>query len=572
MGIDELLISTGVDTLIKYVHDKKRVEIEKVALDLNLPFKTVEEWAKALENDNIIRIEYKFTKIYLVWAEGSSKSLINSIGDVSEARDKMETLLAESFARLKSTDNEIIFVEDEYKKLINNLMPKIQDIESKVVKLSKLGDDADDVYTDELKRFSELKSAYLKLILALDAKHKEWDNLSKQIEGPEFKIKGLEIVDSFKDNLLIKRNEVLTKLKEFNARVETDRKDLEKAKKLSGDVQHLSAKIHEFNEMQNDLDIKLEGVRSKQMGLEKMIIKFTGQSDPKKGIEIMRSELMNVHGSVEQITTKVQDMSHKITSQMKVLNQLSSSYQDLKETHILDKLSNIEQKQTDFNNKLDELKMLHEKIKSSTKLGKEIDEGLKSLELIGHNIESERDQIVDNFEDIERDFDDKMSHLVSLDDKYTSLESQTKSYLQKLKTESNDYRGDLKTIQSEEKQITDNIDKYKIELNTYSKYLKAWATKYKNMLAQRDNASKVLTEIREIKQMKNKLEGDLVGLRKKFKLLDVVKKNNQPVKVQSKVVLALNEQLEDVKQKEDEINVKKDKLRDMMKNMWGDDD
>jgi chromosome segregation ATPase len=71
MEMDELLISTGVDSLIRLIKEKKRIELTMVSKLLNLPASTIEDWAHILEEEGIIKIDYQLTKVYFVWAEAT---------------------------------------------------------------------------------------------------------------------------------------------------------------------------------------------------------------------------------------------------------------------------------------------------------------------------------------------------------------------------------------------------------------------------------------------------------------------------------------------------------------------
>ncbi len=67
MGLDDLLISTGVDALIKLVRERGRVEVRQAAEALHLPLQTVEDWSHVLEGEGLVRIEYQLTNVILVW-------------------------------------------------------------------------------------------------------------------------------------------------------------------------------------------------------------------------------------------------------------------------------------------------------------------------------------------------------------------------------------------------------------------------------------------------------------------------------------------------------------------------
>ncbi len=72
MDIDETEIRTGVDSLIKLLYEKKRLSLEETSKALGLPKERLEDWARVLEGEGILKIEYAFTKTYLVWTAGEA--------------------------------------------------------------------------------------------------------------------------------------------------------------------------------------------------------------------------------------------------------------------------------------------------------------------------------------------------------------------------------------------------------------------------------------------------------------------------------------------------------------------
>ncbi|MBI2663725.1 hypothetical protein HYX10_00080 [Candidatus Woesearchaeota archaeon] len=62
-------VTTGVDRLVQLVMRKKRITLEDAALELSLPKILVEEWADFLEDKEVIGLEYKLGKTYLVYRE-----------------------------------------------------------------------------------------------------------------------------------------------------------------------------------------------------------------------------------------------------------------------------------------------------------------------------------------------------------------------------------------------------------------------------------------------------------------------------------------------------------------------
>lgn len=65
MGSDEIL-KTKVDQLINLVSSKHVILLSDAAKRLNVSVQTVESWANFLEEEGLIKLQYKFTTPYLV--------------------------------------------------------------------------------------------------------------------------------------------------------------------------------------------------------------------------------------------------------------------------------------------------------------------------------------------------------------------------------------------------------------------------------------------------------------------------------------------------------------------------
>ena len=114
MALDDLLISTGVDQLIKLVKDKGRVEIGAAASELSQPIRTIEDWSHVLEDEGLVRVEYKLTKIFLVWTGPSreyvaqkSEKLEKKAAGARQDIDKLLTRVEEGGQELDQMEGEI---------------------------------------------------------------------------------------------------------------------------------------------------------------------------------------------------------------------------------------------------------------------------------------------------------------------------------------------------------------------------------------------------------------------------------------------------------------------------------
>lgn len=60
-------VSTDVDRILGYVRNRKRAELIEVARALGIKAMDVDKWAKILEKQGLIEIDYNLTKMYLIW-------------------------------------------------------------------------------------------------------------------------------------------------------------------------------------------------------------------------------------------------------------------------------------------------------------------------------------------------------------------------------------------------------------------------------------------------------------------------------------------------------------------------
>lgn len=95
--MNEELIHTDVDLLMDILKNKKKIELKEVAKQLRVPEDAVQRWVDFLVEENILSVEYDFTKpiISLVEQEKRKKK---------DARDKL-TDYKKKFRR-KSVDEE----------------------------------------------------------------------------------------------------------------------------------------------------------------------------------------------------------------------------------------------------------------------------------------------------------------------------------------------------------------------------------------------------------------------------------------------------------------------------------
>jgi DNA repair ATPase RecN len=140
---NDVVLSTGVDSLMKLVRDRGRIELRDAAVELGISQGVLEEWAKVLEKEGIIKIEYLFTKVYLT-SQGMEK--------------------AESQKRAKD--------------IVDMQVTMSREVETQVKRLERVGKELDDM-RDEFVGVSEL---FENKMAAARQRVKELDELEKKYE------------------------------------------------------------------------------------------------------------------------------------------------------------------------------------------------------------------------------------------------------------------------------------------------------------------------------------------------------------------------------------------------------
>jgi uncharacterized phage infection (PIP) family protein YhgE len=64
---DDALISTEMDKIVKILSRKRRVEMDELASEAGVDKRTLKKWVHVLEEEGFVKLEYKLTKVYVIW-------------------------------------------------------------------------------------------------------------------------------------------------------------------------------------------------------------------------------------------------------------------------------------------------------------------------------------------------------------------------------------------------------------------------------------------------------------------------------------------------------------------------
>ena|GEM_PF-812645 len=176
MEFDELLITTGVDALVKLVKEKQRIELEDACSVLNIPSETLEDWARVLEEEGILRIEYKLTKIYLIWVKPTEEEIATEKKSFYEGKASVSAEVEQVRGKVATDITDVTELKRTFADFYAKAYPKIDALEKKVANLPA----ASSIGTDVLsKHDEELKEMEAKINETEDA----LDQMKGEVEG-----------------------------------------------------------------------------------------------------------------------------------------------------------------------------------------------------------------------------------------------------------------------------------------------------------------------------------------------------------------------------------------------------
>ena len=298
MALDDLLISTGVDNLIRLVKERGRLEIGAAAKELKLPARTTEDWAHVLEEEGIITIEYKLTKVYLVWRTPAVK-------EVEEKREKLEEKALDTreeieqlLTRVEEGGKSLSAMQEDIANLTTRPM-SASDVESLKHELSSL----QETYAEKIKATSGRLDALKKKAIAAGQKVEE-----RNVDDDERSAAGdlkneLDVLKKFEETLRSQQSDTEMFFEAFETRVDDLQKQIEEGRN-SNAVEGLKAEIADAKAHKKELAEAVEAVLEEQQSLEGKIAgmekKLADLSEGENSIAASKKKITEIRRMAEE--------------------------------------------------------------------------------------------------------------------------------------------------------------------------------------------------------------------------------------------------------------------------------
>jgi predicted nucleic acid-binding Zn-ribbon protein len=190
-------ITTGVDNLVSFIMEKKRVSVAEASKRLSVDRELIEEWADFLEERGVIKVEYKFTTPYLIYKEPDAKSASKSQKHFTTRKTAFTRQIDSTLQLIEGHAQGLTKVRDEFDKINAELEVKIKGIREELQELEKfetlkrdLGNELSAQYEEFKRRITSMESrlrkseeTYEQMIKTLEEETDELEERHKHLEG-----------------------------------------------------------------------------------------------------------------------------------------------------------------------------------------------------------------------------------------------------------------------------------------------------------------------------------------------------------------------------------------------------
>ncbi len=190
-------ITTGVDKLMDIVSDKKKISVEDAAKELGVGKDVIQEWAEFLEQEGLISIDYKLSKVWLYEKKITTKDVLSTAKEVASEKD---AFMRKIDVVIKTLERETLGFEEvrkQFKEIHRNIKDEIETVKVELAELEQYENlkrtiDKDiekqmKYYEQEInKYFEEIKKdeeRYNELIKKVDSEKEAVEEAHKKISG-----------------------------------------------------------------------------------------------------------------------------------------------------------------------------------------------------------------------------------------------------------------------------------------------------------------------------------------------------------------------------------------------------
>jgi len=265
MALEDLLISTGVDQLIKLVKEKGKVELSAAAKELKQPVRTIEDWAHVLEEESLVEIEYKLTKIYLVWKGPTAQYVAEKSSRMGEKAEETKEEVTQLLTAVEQGGRDLAQMQDEMVKIGTAASITPDEAQRLREELGALSEKYSSVLSASAQKLDRLK----KTLDALEPKATRAQAAGKEDAVGKL-ANELAALKNFEGTLQSQIEDTESFFGAFETRLEEFRKRIEDGR-ADEQLALLRTEIADAKSLKNELDSAMEAIVDEQKSMAQKI-------------------------------------------------------------------------------------------------------------------------------------------------------------------------------------------------------------------------------------------------------------------------------------------------------------
>lgn len=342
-------ISTSVDKLVNLVNDHEKISFKQAAKKLAIPVSTVEEWAKVLDEEDILDIDYKLSNPVMIKKKLSKEQKKKELDEFKKSRQVFEKKIESATSYFDELDKKISYVTKIFKDMEGVMSSKLGSIDKELDELrkaeqekEKLDEQIIDAKKRSLKKIQDIESHLEKEKVDYT---KTYSNVNKELEKDEEELKkNKTFLDKIKEeekSLKKKLDDVHSLSKQIQDEIDTREKKIENAENHMLMVQ----KKHEFlkkelQEEHNSLKDMIEENESQEKiirNLQKSVFEKMQESEKKitdkeKEVKDLPNHFKSIIEHKNQIGDLINIISHEEIELKEEVKKLRQKAKDLEKS------------------------------------------------------------------------------------------------------------------------------------------------------------------------------------------------------------------------------------------------
>jgi len=271
-------IETGVDRLVELISSEKRISVDDAAKKLGISKIVIQEWADLLEEEKIISIDYKFSKMFLVERKLTQTEVKEKEKEYSSEKDAFVRKVESSIKSLEHDSLGLEKIKKEFEIIKGSIGQEMAKVENEVKELEKyeyLKKNLDKDIEKQVNEFHTILDKAHSDIEKEEKKHQEFLQ-ELEIEKREMQVKEhrLKSLEEKEESIVSRVSEIMSALKDVNKIISGEKVSITESEKRVSALSKAVKEIEDNIEKKKDV---IQPMLDKAKKHEEQILKLQDQ-------------------------------------------------------------------------------------------------------------------------------------------------------------------------------------------------------------------------------------------------------------------------------------------------------